>query len=68
MFGNRQIEDEDDQHPIGHHQTYTPRYPVFRFHTIIEEEDEEQTNGPSADGNDNLGFSHSEKFRQNVQN
>lgn len=30
LFGNRQIEDEDDQHPIGQ-QLYTPRYPVYHF-------------------------------------
>lgn len=30
LYGNRQIEDAEDQHPIGQ-QAYNPRYPVYHF-------------------------------------
>lgn len=75
QYGNRQIEDAEDQHPIGH-QPYTPRYPVYNFDERIEAVPAEAVveNGGGRRGNGGASGcvagsnSHSAKIMEKVDN
>lgn len=70
LFGYPQIEDEEDQHPIGH-QRYTPRYPVYHFNDdVVDIQVDAQVNASATDEasssvDANL---HSEKLREKIGN
>lgn len=81
LSGYAQIEDEEDQHPIGHQQ-FKPRYPVYHYN----DNNAEVTNGQQIDAQthahatatdeatDGAASSsidanlHSEKLRENIGN
>lgn len=69
QYGNRQIEEAEDQHPIGQ-QLYTPRYPVYNFDQSVEQEPVEPTVVMETDGRrGGAGCgSHSAKIMEKVDN